>query len=103
MGRLRYGDSTFEFEDRLLAHLQIVISTKLRRGEHFLLSWSGSRDSGEGRDALWIDNGIPMHFHFSGGRPPAINRDWLVALLDASNSSGGLVVTPESTAPPTPR
>jgi hypothetical protein len=36
MGKFSY-DSTVvvEFEDRLLAHLQIAMTTKLRRGESF--------------------------------------------------------------------
>ena len=39
MGRLIYGtgDTDVEFEDRLLAHLKVVISTKLRRNEAFML------------------------------------------------------------------
>lgn len=100
MAKLHYGDEVFDLEDRLLAHLQIVIAAKLRRGEHFLLSWTPPRDSGEGRHTLWIDNGIPIHFHYAGGRTPAINRDWLLALVESSNSSAGLVVMPESAVHP---
>jgi hypothetical protein len=40
MGRLTY-DSHFsvDFDDRTLAHLQLVIVAKLRRNEAFFLSW----------------------------------------------------------------
>ena len=38
MGTLRYEMEEFSFDDRVLAHVQIVISTKLRRGENFFLT-----------------------------------------------------------------
>ena len=39
MGALVYETMVIPFEDRLLAHLQIVIVNKLRRGESFVMSW----------------------------------------------------------------
>lgn len=38
MGSLRYDGQWVEFDDDVLAHLQIVIIGKLRRGESFLMS-----------------------------------------------------------------
>lgn len=39
MGRLVYDSRLdVDFEDRLLGHLQVVIGTKLGRGESFYLS-----------------------------------------------------------------
>ena len=38
MGRLHYGDHTFDMDDRLLAHLQLIIGVKLRHGENFFMS-----------------------------------------------------------------
>ncbi len=51
MGTLIYGhgDLTVDFDDRTLAHLQVVIGTKLRRRESFLLSWSDDGQDGERR------------------------------------------------------
>ena len=48
VGQLLYGHSarSTHFSDRVLFHLQIVVSTKLRRHESFFLSWR------EGDDAL---------------------------------------------------
>ncbi|KFF58097.1 ATP-dependent DNA ligase, partial [Cryobacterium sp. MLB-32] len=40
MGKLTYDSSlTADFDDRVLAHIQLVIGTKLRRGESFYFSW----------------------------------------------------------------
>ncbi|MBT2501679.1 ATP-dependent DNA ligase [Curtobacterium sp. ISL-83] len=100
MGKLVY-DSTFtaEFDDRLLTHLQIVIATKLRRGESFMFSWRDDRDAGDGRTAIWLDRSLPLVFRYSGGRVPAINRAWVEALSMTAVSSGGLRIVPEPADP----
>lgn len=89
VGVLRYNDEEFDFEDRMLAHLQIVISTKLRRSENFFLTWAVPAGSGSGRHALWIDNGVPLHITFSGSRAPQINREWIESLI-LSSATGGV-------------
>lgn len=88
MGTLRYHNEEFSFDDRVLTHLQIVISTKLRRSESFFLTWNVPAGSGSGRHALWIDNAIPLHITFSGSRTPQINREWIESLLVASVTGG---------------
>ena len=95
MGTIRYDGERIEFEDRLLAHLQIVIVQKLRRGDSFLMSWVNSLAIGSGRSAIWFDRTIPLRFGFAGSRSPTINRDWLERLEASANSSTGLVVTGE--------
>ncbi len=92
MGVLRYQDEEFAFDDRMLAHLQIVISTKLRRAENFFLTWAVSADAGGGRHALWIDNGVPVHITYAGSRAPSINREWIEALI-LSSATGGVHLT----------
>jgi hypothetical protein len=99
VGYLRYDGQRFDFEDRLLAHLQVVINLKLRRSESFFLSWTPKALSGEGRHAIWIAGGVPIHFAYSGSRVPSINREWVQTLALAANSSSGLVITDEG-APP---
>lgn len=89
MGILRYHNEDFEFEDRMLAHIQIVISTKLRRGENFFLTWWVPARNGSGRHALWIDNGLPIHITFAGSKAPNINREWIEALI-LSSATGGV-------------
>ena len=41
MAQLYYGNSAdpIEMPDRLLAHVKVVLATKLRRSESFTLSW----------------------------------------------------------------
>ena len=99
MGVLQYNDEEFDFDDRALFHLQIVISTKLRRGEDFMLSWTQPIERGSGRHAIWIDNGIPLHFYYNGSRAAAVNREWIEDLLLSSTRAGGMVLGDE----PAPR
>jgi len=98
MGSLTYDRVTVEFDDRILAHLQIVIVQKLRRGESFLLSWRNAAEAGNGRSSAWLHPAIPLYFKFSGGQPPSINPLWLAQLTRSANSSQGLVATGEEHA-----
>lgn len=95
MGSLQYDGVIIQFEDRLLAHLQIVIVQKLRRGESFLMSWKDSNEVGDGRSAIWLHPVQPLYFKFFGSRAATINPQWLESLTDSANSSRGLVVTEE--------
>ncbi len=95
MGSLMYDRITIEFDDRILAHLQIVIVQKLRRGESFSFSWRNSQNAGGGRCSAWLHPSIPLYFRFFGGKPPAINPIWLAELSRSANSSQGLVASSE--------
>ena len=94
MGYLMYKGMIVDFDDRLLAHLQIVIVQKLRRGESFLLSWPDAGKSG-GHSSAWLHPSIPLYFRFSGGHAPSLNERWLHCLSESANSSAGLVVIGE--------
>jgi hypothetical protein len=96
MGVLHYGSFTYTFDDRLLAHIQVVVGLKLRRGESFFLTWRASPAVGDGRHAIWIDNGMPIHCEYFGGRQPSINRGIIEAWVTAAGSSGGLHVGEEN-------
>jgi len=95
MGSLTYDRVVVEFDDRVLAHLQLVIVQKLRRGESFLLSWRDAAVVGDGRSSAWMHPAIPLYFKFAGGHPPSINPDWVAQLTRSANSAQGLVVTGE--------
>lgn len=95
MGSLVYESMVIEFEDRLLAHLQIVIVNKLRRVEPFIMSWRIPAEAGSGRAAIWLEPSIPLYFEFTGSRPITINREWLARLANSADSSRGLVVVGE--------
>ncbi|WP_053351261.1 DUF7882 family protein [Leucobacter musarum] len=98
MGYITHGNREYEFEDRTLAHLKVVIGQKLSRREPFFLSWSLPIAKGSGRYELWISEHSPIAFRFSGGKQPELNQDWLRALLAISHSSRGLVVLTEMDA-----
>jgi len=95
MGTLTYDSTVIEFEDRLLAHLQIVIVNKLRRRESFAMSWRDATEVGDGRSAIWLDPSIPIYFKFDGSRVPSINRDWIDRLSESASGPQGLVVMGE--------
>ncbi|KQQ04195.1 MULTISPECIES: DUF7882 family protein [unclassified Rathayibacter] len=96
MGRLYYdGTVEIDFEDRVLAHLQIVITVKLRRDESFLLSWRDDHSMGDGRSAIWLHPSHALRYKYFGGRMPRINPTWIAELTVLANSASGLSITPE--------
>lgn len=100
MGVLVYGgQKAIEFDDRLLAHLEIVIVSKLRRHEGFLLSWKDDAGPDSGRVAIWLDPAIPLVFNYEQ-IPGEINRAWLESLIAASNSTRGIIVSEEPASRP---
>jgi hypothetical protein len=101
MGRLVYGQRGFEIpiDDRPLAHLQVVMGSKLRRNESFFFSWTNGLAAGSGRGTAWIQPAIPLLFLYSGNTAPQLNRDWLEKLLELANSPQGLHIVDEPGAP----
>ena len=96
MGTLTYSAMlTAEFDDRLLAHLQIVMTAKLRRGESFTLSYKEPTATGDGRTIIWLHSSLPLAYTFSSGEAARINRLWIEALMVSANSPGGLQIVPE--------
>jgi hypothetical protein len=92
VGKLIYGTIDIDIDDRLLAHLQIVIVNKLRRSEPLLMSWLDSPSIGDGRSAVWLNPSITLYFKFAGSRSPQIDREWLRALSESAESSTGLIL-----------
>ncbi|WP_313540327.1 DUF7882 family protein [Leifsonia aquatica] len=100
MGYMLYdGTSRIEFEDRVLAHLQVVIVNKLRRQESFIMSWKEDQSTGGGRSSIWLDASLPLRFHFDGSKAPQIDREWIEQLLESAASSTGLIVVDEAGEP----
>lgn len=96
MGRFIYDSSIKEeFEDRLLAHLQAVIISKLRRGESFTFTWKDDISTGGGRTSVYLQPNVSLVFKFHGGRTPQLNPAWLQALTYNANSGRGLYIVPE--------
>lgn len=100
MGTLHYGDHTFPIDDRVLVHLQVVMAMKLRRGENFFVLWRNSAATGGGRNAIWIDNGVPIYCQYDGSRLPSINREWIETLSASAGTNFGMQITEEGTLIP---
>ncbi|WP_405371877.1 MULTISPECIES: hypothetical protein [unclassified Microbacterium] len=92
MGLIYYGGSAtpIRIEDRALAHLQLVISTKLRRSESFTVSWQHPDDFPRGRTTIWMHPSIPMRFVFDDPEAPMLSRAWVEELAASANSSTGI-------------
>jgi hypothetical protein len=101
MGYLHYGNSTeaIEIPDRVLAHLKIVATTKLRRAESFTLSWRHAAGTTPGRTTIWLQPSIPLLFRFDSAEPEALNPAVLKDMANSANSSGGLSIDLDAEIP----
>ncbi|HKT57322.1 MAG TPA: hypothetical protein VJR25_11170 [Microbacterium sp.] len=97
MGTIYYGGSAtpIHIEDRALAHLKVVIATKLRRGESFTLSWRHPDDQPRGRSTIWLHPSIPLRFVFDEPEAPRLNRQFIEDLANSANTSGGIMLVAE--------
>ena len=91
MGTLYYGASrsAVRIDDRILAHLKVLIVSKMRRNEPFLISWTEPAGNGHGRSSIWIHPYLDMVFRFDGNRAPDLDRAMLDQMSnDALNPTG---------------
>ncbi|MDP3949795.1 hypothetical protein [Microbacterium sp.] len=101
MGTLFYdgSGSPIHIEDRTLAHLKVVIATRLRRHESFTLSWKHPDGEPPGRSTIWLHPSIPLRFVFDDPQPPTINGRWIEDLMNSVSSTGGIFLVDEMTEP----
>jgi hypothetical protein len=94
MGSLYYGNDTraIDIPDRVLAHLKVIIATKLRRGESFTISWKHQDDVAGGRTTLWMHASIPVRFTFDSAEVDSLDTALLQRLANEAGRSGGLTV-----------
>ena len=97
VGTIYYGGSAtpIHIEDRALAHLKVVIATKLRRNESFTVSWRHPDDQPRGRSTIWLHPSIPLRFVFDDPEPAELSREWIEELANSANSSGGIMLVAE--------
>jgi hypothetical protein len=97
VGTIYYGGSAtpIHIEDRALAHLKVVIATKLRRGEAFTVSWTHPDDQPRGRSTVWLHPSIPLRFVFDDPEATPLSREWIEDLANSANSSGGITLVAE--------
>lgn len=96
MGTIQYGSSDdIHIEDRALAHLKVVIATKLRRNESFTLSWRHPEGQQVGRSTIWLHPSIPLRFTFDEPEAPQLNPKWIQDLMQSASSTGGISLIDE--------
>lgn len=97
VGLLFYGTGRdpVEIDDRVLAHLKVVIATKLRRKESFTLSWTHCEGEPGGRSTLWIHPAIALRFVFDEPETGELSRSWITDLATAANMTGGISLVPQ--------
>ena len=95
MGTLHYGASrtSMRLDDRTLAHVQAVITTKLRRNEGLLVHWEKAADAGSGRGAFWIHPSCDLIYEYDGARPQLEPEELDRMMREAAGSSGLGVTT----------
>jgi len=94
MGRLKYDHSAppIAIDDETLAHLKIVIGTKLRRNESFLMTWLRGKGAEDARTTIWVHPAIPIQFGFDTAVLPHIEPERITAIMTALNATGELVL-----------
>ena len=98
VGKLIHGEREHDFEDRLLAHLQVAIAWKLQRRECFFLSWVKTHEQGGARVSIWLGPQLSVAFHFARCEEHAINAAWVRALQALSHTPRGLIAIGEEEA-----
>lgn len=95
MGQLFYGTDhqPLHMDDRLLNYLQVVIATKMRRGESFTMTWTPAAGADTGRVTLWLQSAIQMRFSYDTVEPHRLNPLYLKFLANQANSSGGVMLS----------
>lgn len=93
MGKLRYDGTSdpIPIDDVTLAHLKLVIGTKLRRQESFMMTWLPP-DGEQRLITVWVHPSIPLQFLFDEAAHPPIERHRVEELMTALNASGELVI-----------
>jgi hypothetical protein len=93
MGHLHYGSppASFELDDRLLSHVELVVIAKLRRNENFALTID---EEDAVRSTIWISSSVTLRFE-RGTDAQEINREWLDQLIDSANTTAGMRMLPE--------
>ncbi|WEK60784.1 MAG: hypothetical protein P0Y60_16010 [Candidatus Microbacterium colombiense] len=93
MGTLEYNSShpAIDVDDELLAHLKVVISTKLRRQESFMMTWPAGK-SRDRRVSAWMHPSIPLILEFDQEPPPRVDAARIERMMRRLNQRGELIL-----------
>jgi hypothetical protein len=92
MGKLVYGAIQREItiEDRLLAHLEVVILSRLRRNNAFALRWVERAEVGDGRRTVWVHQDSDLYFEYDDAEQAELDRELLDRLAKAADTNTGI-------------
>jgi hypothetical protein len=98
LGTLHYGGSraSIRMDDRALAHLQVVITTKLRRNEGFLVQWERPRKGGSSRGGFWVHPSCDLAYEYDGEQNPGLDPEELDRMMLAASGTHGVRVDAEA-------
>lgn len=99
MGIFQCGDVALSFEDRALAHLQVVITGKLRRHEPLLLTHANTSENS--RVTVWVHPACVVSFRYDQAAMPDLSRDWVRVLEAHLEKAGSLQLLEEPVPDPT--
>ncbi|MGL3150974.1 DUF7882 family protein [Microbacterium sp. A82] len=94
MGTLEYNSSrpAITVDDETLAHVKIVIGTKLRRHESFMMTWLRDENGPAGRLTIWMHPSIPLVLAFDEPNKPVIDAKRVEHIMEILNAHGELVL-----------
>ena len=92
MGKLTYGaiQREIQIDDRLLAHLEVVVLSRLRRNNAFALRWAERADDGDSRRTVWVHQASDLYFEYDSPEAPELDRELLDRLAKAADSNTGI-------------
>ena len=105
MGTLFYGAGRIPVivEDVTLAHLKALVTSKQRRNEGLLVSWTDSQDVGSGRSSVWLHPMCDLHYKFEGSRPPQLDPAILEEMSREASQARGVELSGATLAHPPAR
>ena len=100
MGTMFYGSARtpVTMADSTLLLLKSLSSTKFRRKEGFMLSWSDSVETGRGRSSMWMHAECDLHFAFDSTARVPLDRERLEAMSVEAASGHGVELSDASLA-----
>lgn len=98
MGHLTYGalQRMIVVEDRLLAHIEVVVLSRLRRNNAFAMRWTQTGEQG-GRRTIWIHQSTDLYFEYDEAQQPELDRELLDQLAKAADSNAGINLHSDAT------
>lgn len=92
MGKLIYGavQREIEIDDVLLAHLEVIVLSRLRRNNAFALRWVEHADAGDTRRTVWVHQASDLYFEYDSPDAPQLDRELLDRLAKAADSNAGI-------------